>query len=851
MKKLSTLLLLLSLLPNAVKSQDYFFEDYKPFDTSIPSPEEFFGYEIGEQHTRHDQVIAYFMTLANLSNKASLTEYGSTHENRKLLILNISSSKNIENINQIKNKHLALVNPNIETQNHTDLPLFINLGYNVHGNEPSGTEAALLTAYTLIASKNKKIKKYLEKSIIFIDPTINPDGRDRHTQWVNSRKSTNLVADPLDFEHTESWPSGRTNHYWFDLNRDWLLAVHPESKSKLKWFHEWYPNIVTDFHEMGPSNNTYFFEPEKVSGSKNPLTPKENSELNDIFAKEFAKSLESIGTFYFSNEIFDATYPGYGSSYGDLNGALALLFEQTSSRGHLKKLNIGTISFPFTIRNQFISSLTTIKTAIENKTKLYDYQKTFFANALKEARKSSIKAYIFGDSDDTNRTKEFIKFLFRHKIKVYKLDKKLTENGQTFNSNKSFIVPTEQNQYKMVQNIFETFDSYRDSIFYDASAWSVANFYNMPYIASRKRQNLENELSLSDLSKSNSNILKANYAYIVPWTDYYAPSFLYALQKSNIEVLFLSKPLKARINNKTEEFANASLIIPISLQKISEDSLFTLVKYNAEKFSIPVKPINAGENGIGINLGRINIKKIQKPKPLLWVGNGVSQYEAGEVWHLTDTRLEMPLSKIALRNFNRVDLNKYNVMIMVSGSYQQLDSVKIKKIRYWVAEGNTLITSRAASRWAIKKELVKEKLINKKDSTATKRMSYGNARENYGKNIIGGAIFNVDLDISHPIGYGYTRRNLPIYRNSDVFLSPSKNSYSTVAKYTKNSHIDGYISNDSYKKLLQSASIIVSPIGKGRVVMFADNPNFRGAWYGTNKLFLNAMFFGNHIQIPK
>ncbi len=842
-------LLLFSL---SIFSQDYFYKEFAPFDASIPSPESFLGYEIGKQHTRHDQIVAYFEKLAQVSNKVTLIEYGRTHENRRLIILNISSPNNIENLNQIKKKHLALVNPDNTVDNHKDLPLFIHLGYNVHGNEPSGAEAALLTAYTLVASKNKLINNYLKKTIIFIDPTINPDGRDRHTQWVNSRKSKNLVADPLDVEHTESWPGGRMNHYWFDLNRDWLLGVHPEMQSKLKWFHEWYPNIVTDFHEMGTSKNTYFFEPEKISGSAIPLAPNKNRELNNIFAKEFATNLENIGTFYFTDDLFDATYPGYGSSYSDLQGSLALLFEQTSSRGHLKKMEIGTISFPFTIRNQYISAFTTINTAIKNKNEIYNYQQNFFKNARKEAQKSSIKAYIFGDASDENRTKEFIKLLFQHKIKVYKLNENLKENGLSFYKDKSYVVPTEQNQYKMVQTMFETYDIYRDSVFYDASAWSVANFYNMPYADTNKKINLTKELSLQVLSKNTITVQKADYAYIIPWNDYYAPSFLNALQQAGIKVMALTKALKATINNTTEEFANGSLVVPISLQSISKDSIYSVISQNSEKFAINVKPVNAGENSLGINLGGRNLITLQKPKILLWVGNGVSPYEAGEVWHLLDTRINTSLSKVALRSFNRVTFNNFNVMIMVSGSYHQLDSIKRKKIQNWVAQGNTLITIREANKWVINKELVKEKLLkSEKDSLPKPRMNYGDARENYGKNVIGGAIFKINLDITHPIGYGYTRNELPIYRNSRVWLKPSKNPYSTVAKYTKNSHIDGYISNENYELLSKSASIIVSPIGKGRVVMFADNPNFRGAWYGTNKLFLNAIFFGNHIQIPK
>ena len=181
---------------------------------------------------------------------------------------------------------------------------------------------------------------------IFIDPVINPDGRDRHSHWANMYKGDPLVADPLDAEHNEVWPGGRTNHYWFDLNRDWLLGIHPESRGKLNWYHKWYPNVVTDFHEMG-SQSTYFFEPMKTNGSLNPIMPKENyTTLNEMFGNYFSKALDSIGSFYFTKEVFDGTYPGYGSSYPDLQGGLGLLFEQASSRGHIQETPTGPITFP-------------------------------------------------------------------------------------------------------------------------------------------------------------------------------------------------------------------------------------------------------------------------------------------------------------------------------------------------------------------------------------------------------------------------------------------------------------------------------------------------------------------------
>lgn len=851
--KLLTLLLLL-VAPLVTNAQDYFFKKHTPFNAEIPSPEEFLGYPIGYQHTRHDQIVSYLEKLAELSDRATITNYGKTHESRKLVILNVSNPDNIINLESIRLAHIEAVDP-ASTADLSEQPVFINLGYNVHGNEPSSSEAAMLTAYTLVASLNNDITGYLDNSVVFIDPTINPDGRDRFTHWANTHKGNPLVDDPMDIEHAERSPSGRSNHYYFDLNRDWWLAINPESRGKLKWYHRWYPNVVTDFHEMGP-NSTYFFEPMKANASKNPIMPKENyTVLNESFAKYFSNDLNEIGSMYFTKEVFDGTYPGYGSSYPDLQGGLALLFEQASSNGHIQKQHSGEkITFAFTIRNQYTSSIATLRAAIENKSILIDYQRKFFKSALANASMSKVKGYVFGDEKDIGRTNAFIDKLLLHKVKVFELGKDIVTNGYKFKAEKSFVVPTNQPQYRMVQSAFETYNEYTDSVYYDASAWSLANFYNMPYF---ERSDFLLGKEITELKQSEFSIPeKSSYAYVMTWTEYSAPAALYYLQTHGAIVTCAFKPFKIKTIKGPRNFGYGSIVLPVGRQLISKDSLHTLVTDVVQDWSVDISTTETGYSDSGIDLGSSNLRILKTPKVVMLVGEEVSSYEHGEVWHLLDNRMNMPITKVPIRNFNRLDLNDYNVMVMVSGNYSQLDSAKITKLKAWISDGNTLITSRKASKWAIDKQLVKETFIKKpKDSTKNKtikRLDYADARENIGKKIVGGAIFEVDLDITHPLGFGYTNRRLPVYRNSDVWLAPSKSPYATVAKYTSNPHIDGFITKENLEKfLIPSASLIVSSIGRGRVILFADNPNFRGSWYGTNKLFLNAMFLGQHVSVPK
>ena len=824
---------------NTATAQDYFLENNGPYVSNIQSPEEYLGYEIGFEHTRHDLIVAYLKYLSNVSEKAKIVKYGESHEGRDLIMLTVSSTENLNNLEKIKDEHLKHTIPGIKTKIDGSLPIIVNLGYGVHGNEPSSAEAAILAAYTLVASENNKIKRLIQNSVVFIDPTINPDGRDRHSQWANQYKSINLVADSNDAEHNEAWPRGRTNHYWFDLNRDWLLAINPESRGKLKWYHSWYPNVVTDFHEMG-TNSNYFFEPMKRNASVKPMIPDENySVLSPIFAEYYVKALDSIGSFYYTKESFDETYPGYGSSYPDVQGAVAILFEQASSRGHLQETNYGTMSFGFTIRNQYLSSIATVEAAVDNKDLLRDYQMRFFNSSVTEFKNEKVKAYEFGDMYDQNRNKAFIDKLLLHKIKVY-------------NSKGKFVVPVNQPQSRMVKNFFETHSKYVDSVFYDASAWSVSNIYNMK---SKELKSFfgESEIKSTEGFVKNLKPKKSNYAYVMDWDDYNSPAALNHLQKNGIITYSAFKPFTIKVNgtNSSKKFNYGSVLIPVSKQNISSEKLFDIISEMQNKFEVPVYNSESGYSLRGIDLGSNNFR-INKPvKVALLIGEGVNSYEAGEVWHLLDTRIGLPLTKLKLNQFSGTSLEKYTTLIMVSGSYNQLGKDEVKKIKKWVDKGNTLITIARGSSWAINSKLINESLVESKKDSTYSRKNYVDSREYIGRERIGGVILRADIDLTHPVAFGYNDTSIPVYKNNNVFINKTNNDYSSVATYSKDFHIDGYISELNKKDFIPgAASLIISKIGTGRVVVFADNPNFRGTWYGTNKLFLNAIFLGNNISVP-
>ncbi|MEZ4905159.1 MAG: hypothetical protein R2822_27130 [Spirosomataceae bacterium] len=340
----------------------------------------------------------------------------------------------------------------------------------------------------------------------------------------------------------------------------------------------------------------------------------------------------------------------------------------------------------------------------------------------------------------------------------------------------------------------------------------------------------------------------STYAYLLDYSDFMATKALYALLEKDITIKVAMRSF--RIGDKN--YGHGTLLIPVENQKMSKEMLHEAIKTVGQSAGVNFVSMTTGFSQTGIDLGSNNFQKVTKPEALLVTGQGTASYEAGEVWYWLDTHVGMPITKIDLSALSRLNLSRYNVMVMVSGQY---DRVLATKIKQWVANGGTLITLKTASEWAIKSDIVKEKLRTtiKADSLAlTKRgrINYEDASATEGSKNTGGTMFEADLDITHPIGFGYSNRKITLYRNNNTLLEPSANPYNTVVQYTQKPYLTGYVHPESLKKISSSAAVLVATEGSGRTILFSDNPNFRGIWYGTEKMFLNALFFGNNISAP-
>ena len=831
-----------------ISQNDYFYSEGSSFDPDIPTPESFLGYPIGDFHTRIDRMVAYMESLAASSDKANFEIIGYTNGMRPQIVLTITAPDNYKNLESIRQEHLKISQPMQTVNNIEDQPAVVLLGYNVHGNEPSSTEAAMLAAYYLVASTSAETADFLENAVTFVDPAFNPDGRDRHSHWANMHKAKQLVSDSYDREHNEAWPGGRTNHYWFDLNRDWLPLAQVESRNRMTFYRKWLPNVVTDYHEMG-TNSTYFFEPTKPFGSENPIVSRSNYDgLNNLFAKYYVDAMDEMGSLYFTKEVFDNSYPGYGSTYPDIHGGLGMVFEQASSRGHLQESSTEDVKFAFTIRNHLRTSIATVRAAVENRVLLLEHQRKFFADAQKDGKASSTQSYVFGDGHDWNRTRAFASLLLQHGIETQHLSNDMTLDDKTYEKGKAFVVHSDQAQYLMVKTFFEPVTEFHDSVFYDASSWTVALAFGMPYARNTRKVSSGADLSMEDLETESRSIPRAKYAYLIEWSDYLAPKALYHLLKSEVNVKSAFQPFGTVVNGQEMTFGYGSLMIPVADQSLSAAELNRVVNEAANTANIDVHVATSGFSVNGPDMGSGSFRTVEMPKVAMLIGDGTSSTEVGEIWHVLDTRYDMPVTKVDVGDFGNLPLERYNTLIIASTFGGGLNERQVARIKTWTSSGGTLILQRSAVSWGIRNKLINEKTITApkpdKDSLP-ERYNYEESRNRSGSRRVGGVVFSADMDISHPLGFGYRDRKLHVYRNHNIMIKPSQSAVNTVVQISKETQVDGYVHPETLKMIQGSASTLVSRVGRGKAICLIDNPNFRGFWYGTNRLFLNSVFFGN------
>lgn len=837
---------------------NYYLPQSVTYDPAIPTPASILGYQVGEWHVSHDQLVYYMRALAQASDRVTLTEFGRTYEQRPLLYLTITSPDNHRNLDAIREAHVALTNPKAAAPTLDDMPVVLYQGYSIHGNEPSGGNAALLYAYYLAAAQGDSIEQQLQNAIILLDPCFNPDGFNRFASWVNTHKSATPVSDPQERQYDEAWPRGRTNHYWFDLNRDWLLVQHPESRGRIDNFHHWKPNVLTDHHEMG-TNSTFFFQP-GIPERTHPLTPARNQQLTQAIGTFHAKHLDRIGSLYYAKESFDDYYYGKGSTYPDINGAIGILFEQASSRGHQQESVNGLLTFPFTIRNQFTTSLSTLDAATRLRLDLLQWQRDFYRSAQQESQSDEVAGYILGDAHDPQRTQGLIEILLRHQIEVYRLrsDEKVGEpiatiGDMAFTANAAYVIPTAQPQYRLIKAIFEERTTFGDSLFYDVSGFNLALAFDVPYAACNARnfprQNWERIRSVEDLKghSPKGQIVggPSTYAYLLRWDAYRAPALLGRILRQGWNAKVANDHFTLMLPDGEQTFGTGTILLPVAQNTDDPQAFYLALRRMAEAEGVTVYAAHTGFSQSGIMLGSPSWSALRTPKIMLVVGDGVSSYDAGEVWHLLDHTMHLPVTKIPADEVSRADLSRYNVIILPDGRYPNDMGNALKD---WAKAGNTLISYRGAIEWGNQHQLARGTRKRAADKVTASQRAYAHIEADRGSNYIGGAIVATTADLTHPLLYGYHREELAVFHRGTTFWEVPENPYATPLRYTDAPLRNGYVSRNNLDAMAGSAAMWVNRVGSGRNVCLNVNTNFRAFWWGTHKLLLNAIYFGHTID---
>lgn len=858
-----TACLLLPLTSPALSIKDLPIKD-RTLDTGIPAPEEVIGTSIGSRHLFHYEILKYMRSLAEASPRmVSLGVHAKSYGGKDLQSFVISSEKNIANLARIKQNRAEITQAG-NSSNFENMPVVVHMMYSIHGNEPSGANLTPLLAYYLTASKDQSLLNQLEDVVLILNPVLNPDGLDRFAAWTNDNRGMTPSADPEDREHREISPNGRTNYYWFDLNRDWLAHQHPESQGRLALFHEWKPNVQLDFHEQG-SNSSFFFMPGKPERTY-PLTPKINQVLTEKISEFHRKAFDQDGILTFSKEGYDDFYVGKGSTYPDLFGCVGILFEQPSSRGALQNTANGVLAFEETILNQFRASMSSIKASASLKNELLNYQRDFYQSVRRKKAKGHYLATIEGDK---TRLVEFVRVLRGHQITVELLAKDAMAGGAEYKAGVTLAIPADQIQSTYLSAIWRRQLNFQEKVFYDVSTWTLPLAFGLTHTTEPVRGLTTEKLS-EQLSPQSKELARSSVGYLIDWRDSATPKFLYQLMDTEVKIRVATRPLTANIKKQgVRSFGYGTLFVsPQLTEDFPEDALKILE--SAAQAGVGVYSAESSTTPIGIDLGSRYFKIISKPNVLLVSGAGTNAYRTGEIWHLLDTRVQMPVTRVGLDRLRNIDLSNYTHVLLADPLKSSQEDLVTKIVSFVRSGGIMWVQGDRAIKWSDKQSvsdiIFKESKSARDRSALEKKMkdphvpvkeleallperkSFAASQTDSAHRLVRGAILRGLIDVSHPLGYGFESNELPVLRRNATFVARSKNAYATPLLYADSPLMSGYMSDENRDLAAGSAGILVDSKGEGAIVLSLDIPAFRAHWWGTQKLLLNTIFFGGLIN---
>lgn len=813
--------------------------------SQLQSPEQFLGYKIGTHYTPHYKIVNYVRAVAQAKpDMVKIEKYGETNEGRELLVAYITSPQNLVRLEEIRlnNLRIAGMAKDKVAAATANAPAIVWLSYNVHGNETSSSEAAMLTLYTLVNPADARSAEWLKNTVVILDPCINPDGRDRYVNWFNSVAGKNINPDPQAREHMEPWPGGRSNHYNFDLNRDWAWQTQIETQQRMVKYNQWLPQVHVDFHEQS-YNNPYYFAP-AAEPYYEVITPWQR-EFQNIIGRNNAKYFDQNGWLYFTKERFDLFYPSYGDTYPIYNGAIGMTFEQGGGgRGGLAIVTNteDTLTLVQRANHHYTTGLSTVEVASQNAGRLITEYKKFYDDS-RSGKDDVNKTYVL-TSDNAAKINGIAHLLKINGIEYgtvtnnafsgtsYTTDKE--EKGQL----KKYTIAISSAQPKSVlaRVLLEPRSKLVDSVTYDITAWALPYAYNVDAYAVKTALPMR-EFTAAAVSKT---IPSSNYGYLIRYNSVNSVKLLAQLLKQGIKVRYSEK----QFTYNSKLYDRGTLIV---LEKGNPAGLLSQLNSVATGSDVEIEAVSTGFMDKGPDFGSPDVKYIKAPKVALITGEQASSLAAGEVWHFFEQQINYPVTLINAADISRIGLNNYTVLIIPDGNYKIFsDQNTVTKLKQFVNNGGELIAlenavhQMANGDWGIKSKNDKDEDTAKDKSSYAALKKYENRERDEVVNIIPGAIYKVQLDNTHPLAFGYADIYYTLKQDVNVyeFLKEGWN----VGVIKKSNYVTGFAGTKVKSQLKDGLLFGVTNMGSGSVVFLADNPLFREFWEGGKLLFCNAVF---------
>jgi hypothetical protein len=814
----------------------------------IQSPSEFLGYELGSQWTPHHKVMDYFWYVADASKMVEANAYGTTYEGRELMLAYVSNEKNVSRLEEIRTNNLRRTGL-LEGEPSADSTAIVWLSYNVHGNETSSSEAAMKTLYELVRPDNAETKAWLQNTVVVMDPMLNPDGRERYVSWFRQTVGEKYNVHVEAREHHEPWPGGRTNHYYFDLNRDWAWLTQKESRQRVDEYQKWMPHIHVDFHEQD-YNSPYYFAP-AAKPFHNAITDWQ-TKFQYTIGENNARYFDKNSWLYFTREVFDLFYPSYGDTYPTFNGAIGMTYEQA---GHnMAGLGVvqtegDTLTLDDRLTHHFTTGLSTVEVSSKNAEKLVSEFSDYYQTAQNNPR-GEYKTFVIKGDNNPDKLQSLFSLLDKHQINYGKATGERTLDGYNYRTGETervrvsgddYLVSVHQPKGVMARILFEPRPELADSVTYDITAWEQHYAFGVDGYALKQQLEVENV----DYSKEeiDNSFGESPYAYLARWQDLADVRLLADLLNNDIKVRFASEEFK--IDDRS--YDRGTLIITRADNKKMGTRFDKVVQKLADKHSQQIHGVETGFVQSGSDFGSSSVRYLKKPRVALLAGEGTSSNRVGEVWHFFDQQIDYPITLLDTGYFDEVDLDNYEVLILASGiNSDKLDDERFREVREWIEDGGKLIALKGAnSMLAGKDGFDLQWKEEKEDSTA--RVSQNDELDGYGEQqreyISGrntGSVFKISMDATHPLAFGYEDSYFSLKLDADAYGYLDDGWNVGVAK--EDAHMSGFVGYKAEEELENTLTFGVQNMGQGSVVYMVDNPLFRAFWHNGKLLFGNAVF---------